>query len=101
MLQEDIQVFAAIDASFTATRLSVYDNPYLKVQNPFYSKIIDIINHYSQARPQLANYQLFSSAIQASIYQILTEPSPDIDGSLNALQETLQGIIDKGKKGYK
>jgi ABC-type glycerol-3-phosphate transport system substrate-binding protein len=98
MLQEDIQVFAAIDAVFIATRLSVYDNSYSKEQNPFYSKIIDMINHYSQARPQLANYQPFSSAIQASIYQILTEPSPDIHGSLNTLQETLQGIIDKGKR---
>ncbi len=101
MLREDVQTFAAIDASFTMTHMNVYKNKYLNAQNPFYNRIYDIVSNYSQSRPQLPNYQPFSLAIQKQIYQILTDPSPDIGGSLNTLQKTLQDIIDNGKKGRK
>ena len=72
----------------------VYNNPYLKLQNPFYDKISDIIINHSQLRPQLPNYQQFSQAIQKQIYWLLTDPSRDINGSLNTLQKTLQDIIN-------
>jgi hypothetical protein len=80
--------------------LNAYKNPYLKEQNPFYSKIIDIINDHSQLRPRIKMYQPFSSAIQQHIYQILTDPLPDIRGSLDTLQKRLQDIIDERKKGH-
>ena len=98
MLQKDTQVFLAIDSNFAVTIKKAYD--ILKLQNRFYSKIIDIINNHSQLRPKIKMYQPFSQTIQKRVYQILTDPSPDIEGSLNTLQKTLQDIIDKGKKGH-
>ncbi len=100
MMRDDVQTFAAIDSSFTMALLSVYNDKYLNQQNPSYSKLPDIINNYSQLRPRLPNYQPFSQAMQKQIYQILADPSSDIEGSLNTLQKTLQDIIDKGKKGH-
>jgi hypothetical protein len=97
MLQEEVQLFAAADASFTVTRTSIYRNQtmikYLEQQNPLYGKLYDIIINHGQLRPQLPAYQNFSQAIQSHVFQILTQPSPNIDDHLLKLQDTLQGIV--------
>lgn len=98
MLQEDAQLFAAVDASFTVTHSSVYRGrnlEYIEQQNPLYGKLYDMISNHAQLRPQTPAYQEFSQTIQAQVYQILKDPVLDIDASLAVLQKTLQAIMSR------
>lgn len=91
MLQEDAQKFAAIDASFSVTLKSVYEDQSVLGQNPLYSKLPSIIEQ-AQFRPQSPNYPLITLAIQDIVSNFLNGQA-SIESALVNLQSKLEGLV--------
>lgn len=91
MLQDSAQKTLAIDASFTPTLKSTYNDPDVASKQPLFTKLAPILQT-AQPRPVSPRYPDVSTAIQLRIHQALLKSSTPA-AALSALASDLQSLV--------
>jgi len=93
LLGPDAQKVGATVASFTVALQSVYSDPDVQKQEPFFSKLTDSLQN-ALPRPVTPRYVDVTNAIQLRIHQALTKQSTT-SAALSALAADLQPLVKK------
>ena len=91
MTSHEQQVFKAVHAGQTPTRISAYNDPETLEANDFYADILDVFLN-AEPRPISPIYNEISYEIRVAVHSVLTGQA-EPKAAVESLAENLKGLV--------